>query len=180
MENLFYSEWEAPARTLILGVLSYAVLIVFLRVSGKRTLTKMNSFDLIVNISLGSVLASILLTKTVALTEGLVAFAVLIGLQFIVSWSSVRVSWVRRLVTGEPELVLKRGEFLPAALLRARVTEDEVRAAVRSAGLSDLNLVEAVVFETDGSFSVVRKSEGAGTSSLADVRGLPTTDGGAA
>ena len=54
-------------------------------------------------------------------------------------------------------MLLYRGEFLSGALRHARVTEDEVRATVRAAGLRDLEAVEAVVLETDGSFSVVGK-----------------------
>lgn len=171
MDKIFYDGWEAPARTLILGVLSYALLILCLRGSGKRTLSKMNAFDLIVTVSLGSVLASILLSKSVALAEGVLALVVLIGLQFIVTWSSVRLDWVRKLVTGEPRMLLRDGAMLPAALRDCRVTADEVRAAVRSAGIGDLADVQAVVLETDGSFSVVKTSaKAAQASSLSDVR----------
>lgn len=63
-----------------------------------------------------------------------------------------------------------RGEFLSAALRRARVTEDEIQAAVRAAGLHDLEAAEAVVLETDGSFSVVQRDNGTRSSSLAGVK----------
>ncbi len=124
---MLFSGWDSLLRTLIVGVLAYVVLIVFLRVSGKRTLSKMNAFDLVVTVALGSTLATVLLAKDVALAEGLLAFALLIGLRFAVTWSSVRARWVRRLATGEPLMLLYCGEFLPAALRQARVTEDEVR-----------------------------------------------------
>lgn len=170
MEQMFFSGWESLFRTLVVGALAYVALVIFLRLSGKRTLSKMNAFDLVVTVALGSTLATVLLTKDVALAEGALAFALLIGLQFAVTWSSVRARWVRRLVTGEPEMLLHRGEFLPAALRRARVTEEDVRAAVRSAGLASLGEVEAVVLETDGSFSVVRQGTGNGQASLDEVR----------
>jgi len=83
------------------------------------------------------------------------AFALLIGLQFAITWSSVRVRWGWQVVTGEPLMLLYRGEFLSEALRRERVTEAEVRAAVRSSGIASLDHVRAVVLETDGSFSVV-------------------------
>ena len=170
MERIFFDDWEALTRTLIISVLAYVTLIVFLRCSGKRTLAKMNAFDLIVTVALGSTLATVLLSKDVALAEGALAFALLIGLQYAVTWTSVRARWVRRLVTGDPQMLLARGRFLRGPMLRARVTEDEVRAAVRAAGLSDLSMVAAVVLETDGSFSVVRQNDGTGTSSLDGVR----------
>lgn len=143
---MFFNEWDSLLRTLVVGVLAYVALIVLLRVSGKRTLSKMNAFDLVVTVALGSTLATILLSKDVALAEGILAFALLIGLQFIVSWSSVRARWVRQLATGEPKMLFYSGELLPAALRKARVTEDEVRAAIRAAGVSSIDDVQAVVW----------------------------------
>ncbi len=171
MEQFFFTGWDSLARTLIIGVLAYVALVFFLRVSGKRTLSKMNAFDLVVTVALGSTLATVLLNKEVALAEGALAFALLIGLQFIVTWSSVRARWVRQLVTGEPRILFYRGEYLPQAMRVARVTQDEIQAAVRSAGLPSLQDAEAVVLETDGSFSVVRRSKEAEASSLTGIQG---------
>lgn len=171
MEKLFFSGTQSLVRTLVVGVLAYVVLIFFLRLSGKRTLSKMNAFDLVVTVALGSTLATVLLTKDVALADGALAFALLIGLQFAVTWSTVRVRWLRRLVTGEPLMLLHRGELLKSALRQARVTEEEVRAAVRGAGLASIEEAHAVVLETDGKFSVVHRSPESGDgSSLVDVR----------
>ena len=175
---MLFSGWDSLLRTLVVGVLAYVALVVLLRISGKRTLSKMNAFDLVVTVALGSTLATILLAKDVALAEGALAFALLIGLQFTVSWFSVRARWVRRLATGEPLMLLYCGEFMAAALRRARVTEDEVRAAARSAGVDSLDEVHAVVLETDGSFSVVRPGEGGNGSSLVGVEGPHSTGDG--
>lgn len=170
MEHFFFSNWTVLTRTLVTGVLAYVSLILFLRISGKRILSKMNAFDLVVTVSLGSTLATIMLSRDVALVQGALALALLIGLQFAITWSSVRARWIRQLVTGEPALLLYHGKFLPGALRHERVTEDEVRAAVRSAGLTAVEEVEAVVLETDGSFSVVRRGDEAKSSSLNGVK----------
>jgi uncharacterized membrane protein YcaP (DUF421 family) len=132
-------------------------LVAVLRISGKRTLAKMNAFDLVVTVALGSTLATILLSKDVALAEGVLALAVLVLLQFVVAWSAVRSRLVRRLAKSSPQIVLSQGRFDDAALRTERVTRDEVQAAVRSAGCGDLADVAAVVLETDGSFSVIPK-----------------------
>lgn len=167
--QMFFSGWDHLIRILVVGVLAYVVLVLFLRISGKRTLAKMNAFDLVVTVSLGSTLATVVLARDVALAEGALAFATLIGLQFAVTWTSVRARWVRHLVTGEPLMLWYGGEFLPVALRQARVVEDEVRAAIRSAGVESLDRVRAVVLETDGSFSVVQVGEGDNESSLVGV-----------
>jgi uncharacterized membrane protein YcaP (DUF421 family) len=150
-------------------VLAYASLVFFLRASGKRTLSKLNAFDLVVKVALGSTLATILLNKDVSLAQGALGLALLIAMQYVVTWASVRTRWVRRLVTGEPSLLFYQGNFLPEALRKTRVTEAEVRSAVRSSGLEDLHAVEAVVLETYGSLNVVRQAEPTSKSSLDDV-----------
>src|SRR5690606_19709687 len=96
-------------RTLVVGVLAYVSLIFFLRATGKRTLSKMNAFDFVVTVALGSTLATILLSMDVSLAQGCLAMALLIGLQYVITWSSVRMRWIRRTVTGEPTLLFYRG-----------------------------------------------------------------------
>ena len=85
------------------------VLLLLLRVSGKRTLTRMNAFDLVVTVALGSTLATVLLTKSVALAEGLTAFVLLIFLQFVLTWLFVRSQAASRLVKSEPTLLVYQG-----------------------------------------------------------------------
>lgn len=160
MQQMFFDGWQPLLRTLVVGALAYVVLISLLRLSGKRTLSKMNAFDFVVTVALGSTLATILLSKDVTLAQGSLALALLIGLQFLVTWSSVRIGWIRALVTGEPTLMFYRGEFLAKALKRDRVTEAEIRAAVRDAGIGGMDAVAAVVLETDGTFSVVANGTG--------------------
>jgi uncharacterized membrane protein YcaP (DUF421 family) len=70
---------------LLVGFLAYVGVVFLLRLSGRRTLSKMNAFDLIVTVALGSTLATILLDRELPLAEGMLAFALLIGLQFVVT-----------------------------------------------------------------------------------------------
>jgi len=67
---MFFNDWDDLGRVVAAGVLACIGLIVLLRVSGKRTLAKINAFDLVVTVALGSILATILLTKDVALAGG--------------------------------------------------------------------------------------------------------------
>lgn len=169
---MFFGDWFSLLRVIVVGTLAYAALVLFLRVSGKRTLSKMNAFDLVVTVALGSTLATVLLSKDVALAEGLLAFALLIGLQYAVAALSVRSRAWRNLVKSEPRLLMYRGEMLQDALRDERVTPEEVRAAVRATGLADLPQVHAVVLETDGTFSVVEDRPAAGATALQDLDSL--------
>lgn len=102
MPDFLYDSSPALLRTLVIGVSAYLGLIVSLRISGKRTLSKWNAFDLVATVALGSSLATSLLSKDVALAQGLLAFAVLIGMQFLITWLSVRWSLFDRLVKSTP------------------------------------------------------------------------------
>jgi uncharacterized membrane protein YcaP (DUF421 family) len=178
MEHILFDGWSPLLRTMVVGFLAYICLVVFLRLTGKRTLSKMNAFDFVVTVALGSTLASILLNKDVSLAQGALALALLIGLQFAITWSSVRVGWIRQLVTGEPTLLLFHGEFLEEALRKTRVTKDEVIAAVRSAKFASIDDVEAVVLETDGSFSVVQRNDNPTSASLSTIQRIQKTSQG--
>lgn len=178
MAHFFFDDPMAILRTLVIGFLAYVCLIVLLRVSGKRTLSKMNAFDFVVTVALGSTLATVLLSKDVTLAQGVTAFALLIGMQFVLTWSSVRMNLVRQIVTGEPVMLVYQGKLLDTALKRARVRPDEVDAALRSHDVSALGKVEALVLETDGSFSVIKASESsAGKSTLDGVKGSAAARG---
>lgn len=156
---MFFDTWQGLARVLLVGVPVYAALVILLRLSGKRTLSKMNAFDLVVTVALGSTLASTLTSKGVAMAEGVLALALLIVLQLLLAWVATRSERFSRLVKAEPAMVFRRGEFLVDAMRRERVTEGEVLAAIREAGIPTLAQVEAVVLETAGEFSVVRRCD---------------------
>ncbi len=170
-DTMFFQNWSDLLRIVLVGMLAYVTLVALLRVSGKRTLSKMNAFDLVVTVALGSTLATVLLSSDVAFAEGVVAFAVLIGMQFIVAWLSVRSQTVNQLVKAEPRLLVYDGQLLRGAMHAERVVEAEVLAAVRQQGMASLDAVEAVVLETDGSFTVIKHTDAAAPAALVNVAG---------
>jgi uncharacterized membrane protein YcaP (DUF421 family) len=167
---MFFDSAGDVGRVLAMGVMAYTLMVVAVRISGKRTLAKMNAFDLIVTVALGSTLATILLSSEVSLAEGVAAFALLVVAQALVAWVSVRAAVARRLVKAEPVFLFDEGAFCHSALLSERVTESEVLQAVRSTGIGGLDSVGAVVLETDGNLSVIPGSKVGSGTALADVR----------
>jgi len=156
---MYYDSLQGLLRVVAVGVPAYVVLVLLLRVSGKRTLSKMNAFDLVVTIALGSTLGSIITSKGVALAEGVLALGLLVGLQFGIAWLNVRSGRASHFVKSEPRLLYYRGAFIDDALRRERVLRGEVLAAMREQGLASPDQSVAVVLETSGEFSVVRASD---------------------
>lgn len=157
MEHILFNGWNSVFRILIVGILAYAGMILLLRISGKRTLSKMNAFDFIITIALGSTLATVMLNENVPLVNGVLGFGLLIFLQYIISWLSVRFETVQKLVKSKPSLLYYRGEFFEEALLNERITREEILASIREHEVETISNVDAVVLETDGTLTVIKK-----------------------
>ncbi len=167
---MWFDSWSQLARVVLVGSAAYLTLVVVLRVSGKRALSKLNAFDFAVTIAIGSTLATILLSSDVSWGEGALAFSLLAILQMLVSWGSARLPWLKALVTSPPTLLVEDGSMLEDAVRRHRLTRDEVHQAVRSSGVGGLDRVAAVVLESDGSLSVISRQQCGDGSAL---RGVP-------
>lgn len=166
---MFFEDWIGIGRVLIMAVTAYVTLIFLLQVSGKRTLAKMTAFDFIVTVAIGSLLANIILSKDTVFLEGITAFVVLIGAQYMISLFSIRSKKFESLVKPEPTLLLHRGQFLRQAMNDERITEADILSAIRQRGLSSIENVEAVIFEADGSFDVITEADQSSTSALKNV-----------
>ncbi|WP_250445692.1 DUF421 domain-containing protein [Actinotalea sp. C106] len=168
---MWWDSWSDLARVVLVGTSAYVALVLLLRVSGKRTLAKLSAFDLVVTVALGSTLATILLSADVSWAEGVVALALLAGLQLTVSWATTHLPGGRSVVTARPSLVLRDGVPDTTAMRRQRLTLDEVRQAVRATGAGGFDQVAAVVLESDGTLSVVTRDEVGDGAALAGVPG---------
>lgn len=157
-KDMLFHDWDGIIRILVVGTLAYVTLVLFLRISGKRTLAKLNAFDLVVTVALGSTLATVLLQKSVPLAEGAVALALLILLQFAVAFLSVRLPTFAKLVRSEPTLLARKGAFCQKSMTRSRITQDEALSAIRSSGGRTLGDVETLILESDGTISVSLRS----------------------
>jgi uncharacterized membrane protein YcaP (DUF421 family) len=168
---MWFDSWSDIGRIVLVGTAAYTVLIVVLRLTGKRTLSQLNAFDFVVTVALGSTVATILLSSDVSLAEGVVALGLLAGLQLFIAGISARWPSTRTVITAEPVVVLAHGQIRHQALRENRLTEAEVRQAVRMQGNGDLSKVAAVVLETNGKLSVITSSTYGSGSALDELSG---------
>jgi uncharacterized membrane protein YcaP (DUF421 family) len=166
---MLFDTFDGLLRVVVISLAAYAGLIAILRLSGKRMLSKLNAFDWTVSVAMGSTLATVLLSKQVALAEGLLAFVMLALLQWTVSRSSVASNWVARAVRSKPRLLLRDGEFCESAMQQERVLHLEVEQAIRSHGIGRIEDVAAVVLETDGNLSVIKRESDGNLTALTSV-----------
>jgi uncharacterized membrane protein YcaP (DUF421 family) len=140
---------------LITSMAIYASLILFTRLAGLRSFSKMSSFDFATTVGIGTILAGTLLNKNPPLLQGIAALAILYALQFLVAVFRQRFGLVSHIVDNEPLLLMAGKEILRDNLRRARVSEADLRAKLREANVIHLGQVRAVVFESTGDVSVL-------------------------
>lgn len=169
--NFFFAGWWPILRILVVGTAMYATLVLFLRLSGSRTIASMTVFDFVVTVAIGAAFGGALTSQRIPLAETAAAFALLIGLQYGVAQLQDHWPRWRSVVTNRPSLLYVEGEFQREAMHEERVMEAELRAAVRKRQLGSMEDVHAIVLESAGDLSVIT-SLGDG-SALEDLEDWP-------
>lgn len=119
----------------------------------------MSSFDFAITIAFGSIVASTLLTKNPPLFAGAFGLAALFGIQYLVSNSRRFSAAAERLVDNVPIVVMEGEKVLSDHLDETRLTEEDLKSKLRLAGVTSRQQVLAVILETTGDVSVIKKSD---------------------
>jgi uncharacterized membrane protein YcaP (DUF421 family) len=154
-----FSSWQTIFMAVISTVGIYIVLIVFTRISGLRSFSKMSSFDFAITIAIGSVLASTILFKPPSLVHAAVAMGTLFAIQMVVAHFRGNSSVMRKLVDNEPLLLMKNTQVIEKNLKRAKVTHSDLRAKLREANVTQVTQVQAVVMESTGDIAVLHHDD---------------------
>ena len=149
----------------------FACVILIARVVGLRSFSKMSSFDFVVTLATGSIVASVAASST-SLANGVLALIVLYAAQWSIAQMRRRSGWGQRLVDNKPIALMLEGEFIEDNLTAARVTEDDVRAKLRQNNVHRIEDVRAVVLETTGDVSVLHGDGPVDDVVMGDVRGF--------
>lgn len=138
---------------------TYVTIIFIIRISGKRTLSKLNAFDFIVTVCLGSIMASTITDSSLPIYRGLIAFGSLVFFQFIISKLIVKSDTVQSIVLFEPALLFYEGTFNTVIMNKERITKREIYETMRQNGFEAIDNIKAVVLETEGSISIIPYSD---------------------
>lgn len=176
IQNTFFDGWSTLLRTFIVCLCAYPGMLIILRVSGNRTLSKLNAFDFVVTVALGSTLASVLMSSDVSISQGLLTFTLLVVFQYCVARLAVAKREAESIINGEPKILFSEGRYLKNAMRQARITEEEVRSSARKCRIGDMALVHSVILETDGTLSVITRDLAGNGSALKGVQPASESD----
>ncbi|SMO73478.1 DUF421 domain-containing protein [Gracilimonas mengyeensis] len=152
--------WINTSPTSLLMVLIscigiYVALIIYTRIAGLRSFSKMSSFDFAITVAIGSIIASTILTKSPPLLQAMIALGILYALQMSVASLRNHSSFISDLVDNKPLLLMNGTHIIEKNMQKAKVTHDDLRAKLREANITQLSQVKAVVMEATGDVSVL-------------------------
>lgn len=133
----------------------YGFILLGLRVAGKREMGQMTVFDLVVILVIANAVQNAMVGDDTSLTGGLAAAATLLVINFFVGKLRYRYPFIARWIGGVPTVIIQDGAFLPRALAKEALSEEEVMMALREHGFDTPEQVKLALLETDGSISVV-------------------------
>ncbi len=156
---MFTLDWTNLVKIALLGLMGYVALISLLRISGKRSLSQLNAFDLVVTVSMGSILATIMLDQKVSIFDGIVALLTLLILQWIFTKATKKSKKLDDILTADPSLLFYNGKFCEKALKKERIQKEEIIQSARKDGNLSMDQVKAVILEPNGNLSVLPKDK---------------------
>lgn len=139
--------------------IAFCTLLLMARLMGKTQVSQLTFFDYIVGITIGSITASLSIQterKMTTVVAGVLIWAVL---KILVDYISLKSIPARKILEGEPTVVVKNGKIMEDAMARARYDIEELDAQLRNLKVFDLSQVEEAVLEIDGKLSVLQKSQ---------------------
>ena len=134
----------------------YILLVVFIRLSGRRTVAQMTSFDMVLLLLIGTATNRALLGEDFSLINAVIVVCTLIVLDILMSLAKRDFPWFGKIVDGVPMILVDHGRPLHDRLRKARVEEEEVLVAARKHhGLERMDEVKFAILEADGNISII-------------------------
>jgi uncharacterized membrane protein YcaP (DUF421 family) len=140
------------------AVALYAFVVFVMRVMGRRELSSMTPFDLVLLIIVGDAIQQGLTQDDYSVTGAVLAIGTIASLQVFTSWWSFRSRRARRIFEGDPIVLVERGKTVDRNLRRERMTVDEVVAEARQNQITALDDVEWAILEVNGTISFIKKN----------------------
>lgn len=154
------TSWEEVAIALLTALGAYASIVLYTRLVGLRSFSKMSSFDFAITVAIGSMFASMIVSRDISLLFGVVGLGSLYGIQLLVTLLRTRSEAFESLVDNGPVLLLRHGVMREEAMRRVGVTRSDLIAKLREANVIRLEDALAVVFQATGDISVLHAQNG--------------------
>ena len=148
--------WHGVLAVVARTATIYLVVLLGVRLSGKREVGQMTPFDLTLLLLISNAVQNAMVGPDNSLLGGILAAVTLLGMNYFVAELSGANRRFRKLVQGSPSLLIHNGELIPMHLAREHVSMDEIERALREHGVASVRDVSLAVLEVDGSISILK------------------------
>ena len=139
------------------AAIAYVAIYIFTRVIGRRELSQMQPFDIIMLVVIGDLIQQGVTQNDLSITGLLLVIATVALLQVALSYLGFRFKKLRPVLEGEPVVIIENGSFVDRNMKRERLTEDDVTEEMRLQSITSLDQVQWGVLETSGRLSFIKK-----------------------
>lgn len=144
-------------ETVIRIAVIYLVILVGLRLLGKRELSQLTPLELVTLMLIPEIVSQSMIGEDFSITNGVIGITTVFSVVFLTSLLKQKVTAVERIIEGKATLLVARGKFIEENLNKERITPDEVFGEMHKSGLEHLKQVKWAILETDGKISIVPK-----------------------
>lgn len=152
---MFFDSFESIKEIFIISGLIYVLIIAVLRSSGKRTLLELTAFDFLVTLTIGSIVATTILSEDTTLADGMTALLTLVLIKFIISKANIHLRFVSKILKSSPTLLYHDGKYLKENMKKVRMTKREIQQEVRLQSGNIIENIDAVILESNGKISTL-------------------------
>lgn len=147
--------WEFATEILLRCVVMYAMIILFLRLTGKRGVRQLSIFEVTIILALGSIAGDPMFTEDLPLIQAALIMSVIIFLYRLTTWLMMKFQWFEDLLEGKPIHIVEDGLLVIDEIKKGKMSHDEFFAEMRQQGIEHLGQVRLGLLETDGKFSIL-------------------------
>ncbi|WP_201599961.1 DUF421 domain-containing protein [Psychrobacter submarinus] len=158
-QTWFSINWQQVVGIALSVIGFYFCLILFTRIVGLRSFSKLSSYDLAMTVGIGSILASTVLSKSTSLLQGVFAIGMLFTLQAVLSIIRRKFKPFKALIDNQPIILMANGAYLYDNLKKAKLSENDIKQILRKNGIKSKSEVFAVIMETTADISVIKSSD---------------------
>ena len=137
----------------------YLIVLIALRLMGKREIGQLQPYELVITMMIADLASVPMQDIGIPLFHGIVPILALLLGQIVLSYINIKSGWMRRILCGEPTVLIQKGKIMEDRLKKQRYTVDGLMEELRTSGIFSLEEVEYAILETSGQISVIKKPE---------------------
>ena len=143
----------------IKGSIAVIYLFLVIKILGKKQISELNIFDYIIGLSLGNIAAEMTVNDDITILEGILSMSVYGLFSLFVSFITEKSIWARRLITGEPVVIMENGKISRCQLKKCKIDINDLLQDARESGYFDISEINYAIMEPSGKISFLPKSK---------------------